>query len=100
MNGNELWVSLPMEGIPSGTPVISDDGDYVFMTHNANFNSIGYFSALWAAEAGTLFYSMSNETSAFGPLGIYHSPAEGYYDGENGVDNTNDMIMWSVAGLW
>jgi hypothetical protein len=97
MDGNELWASLQMEGVAAGTPVVSDNGDYVFLTHNAALSTIGYFSALWAAANGTVFYSMSNETSAFAPLGIYHSPAEGYYDGENGVDNTNDIMMWSVA---
>ena len=97
MDGNELWVSDRMEGIPAGTPVISDDGEYVFLTHNAAVSTIGYFSILWAVDSGALFLSMSDESNPFAPPGIYHSPAEGYYDGEAGVDNTNDIIMWSVT---
>jgi hypothetical protein len=84
-----------MPGIPAGSPVVSNDGEYVFLTHNANFESVGYFSTLWAGPGnGTLFYSRSNETSAFGAVGIFHNPSEGYYDGDNGLNNRNDMIMW------
>jgi hypothetical protein len=96
MSGQELWISEMLEGIASGSPVVSDDGDYVFLTHNTNFETVGYFSTLWAAQNGTLFYSMTNETSPFGPPGIFHSPAEGYYDGGNGDGNTNDLIQWTV----
>jgi hypothetical protein len=95
MDGNKLWTSPMLAGIPSGTPVVSNDGEYVFLTHNANFATVGYFSTLWAGPGnGALFYSMSNETSAFGAVGIFHNPSEGYYDGANGVNNRNDMIMW------
>lgn len=97
IDGNELWVSDTLDGIASGSPVVSDDGSYVFLTHNANFETMGYFTALFAPGDGALFYSRSNETTPFAPLGIYHSPIEGNYDGEEGRGNTNDMIMWSMS---
>jgi hypothetical protein len=97
MDGNELWVSDPLAGIPAGSPVVSDDGMYIFLTHNADFETIGYFSALSATSDGAVFYSRSNETTPFAPLGIYHSPIEGNYDSIEGRDNTNDMIMWTMT---
>jgi outer membrane protein assembly factor BamB len=97
MGGNMLWTSLRLEGVAAGSPVVSDDGNYVFLTHNADLKSKGYFSALWAASSGTTFYSMSNETAPFAPLGIFHNPVEGFYDGGNGLGNTNDIIMWANA---
>lgn len=96
MIGNELWVSGALPGVPAGSPVVSDDGLYIFLTHNANFETIGYFTALEAND-GAPFYSRSNDTTPFAPPGIYHHPVEGNYDGDEGRDNTNDMIMWTMS---
>ena len=95
MDGKELWGSVALEGVAAGSPVTSDDGDYVFLTTNSNIGTIGHFFVISAALDGTAFYTQSNSTSPFSPPGIYHSPAEGYYD--TGVGNTNDIIIWSVA---
>jgi hypothetical protein len=97
MAGIALWVSEPLDGIAMGSPVISDDGNFVFLTHNAEVNTIGFFSSLWVPGGGSVFLSQSNATSPFAPLGIYHSPIQGNYDGDEGIGNTNDMIMWSQA---
>ena len=99
MDGNELWVSDPMNGVATGSPVMSSDGDYIFLTHNSNFGTMGTFTSLWAPGDGSLFYSRTNVTSPFAPLGIYHSPIEGNYDGLEGRNNTNDMIMWSLSPM-
>jgi hypothetical protein len=56
MDGNELWNSLQMESVAAGNHVVSDDGGYVFLIHNVAFSTIGFFSVLWAAANGTLFY--------------------------------------------
>lgn len=96
LDGNELWMSADLDGVPSGSPVVSSDGNYVFLTHNANFETIGFFTILSAADGGAEFYSSSNQTAAFAPPGIFHKPLEGYYDNDNGRGNTNDIIMWSM----
>ena len=97
LSGNAVWTSDPLEGAAMGSPLISDDGRYVFLTHNTMLKSVGYFTALFAAQSGVTFYSMSNETHPFSEPGIFHSPAEGYYDGLNGVGNTNDVILFGNA---
>jgi len=93
MDGNEIWVSPALEGIGQGSVVISDDGNYVMLTHNGNFQSVGYFTVLSAAD-GSVFSQDSDNTAPFSAPGIFHNPAVGYYDGTNGVGNTNDMIMF------
>jgi hypothetical protein len=32
--GEMLWISDGFDGIASGTPVVSQDGGYIFLTHN------------------------------------------------------------------
>ena len=95
MTGNLLWTSPDFEGVPAGSPVISDDGEYIFLTHNTNNGTVGTFSILSASSDGELFYTERNETAPFSPPGIYHNPAEGFYDGGEG--NTNDIVVWSFA---
>jgi hypothetical protein len=96
LNGNELWVSGALPGIAAGCPVISDDGTFVFLTHNSDFNTVGSFTTLFAAD-GAVFFSQSNATSPFAPVGIFHSPIEGNYDLDAGRGNPNDFMMWSQA---
>jgi hypothetical protein len=101
MDGNELWVSDSLDGTPSGNPVISSDGSWVFLTHNAMDGTTGYFTVLDANNTGAVFYSEPSPDTAFGPPGIFHSPVEGNYDSYDGsavsagTNNVNDMLMWS-----
>jgi len=107
MEGEALWISDDLPGVASGNPQVSSDGMYVFMTHNADDKSDGYFTAL-EATSGSVFYSGSsgeagNEpTNAYGPIGIFHTPEQGNYDPiqtgasiSEGDFNTNDMLMWA-----
>ena len=100
MDGVELWISEALDGIAQGEPVISSDGAYVFLTHNAADGSAGYFTILDAS--GTTFYTDSVVGVNFAPPGIFHNPVEGNYDPivagspvSEGENNNNDFIMWS-----
>jgi len=107
MDGNELWISDPLEGIAQGDPLISNDGSYVFLTHN-EFDqeagiSTGHFTILEANTTGGVFYTgATTDDRAFGPPGIFHVPTEGNYDPiisgspiSEGENNQNDFLMWS-----
>lgn len=99
MSGSKLYESPQLEGIHSGSPVVSDNGSYVFLTHNSDNLLTGHFTIL--TESLEIFVTRSNDGGAFAPIGIYHSPAEGFYDALPGVAdgtlNTNDMLMWSLT---
>jgi len=109
MEGNEIWISDDLDGIAAGCPQISSDGAYVFLTHNSDDLTNGYFTII-DGETGTVFYGGSSEeagdipTKRFGPVGIYHTPEQGNYDPNiagspvsDGDFNTNDMLMWSQS---
>eukprot|EP00537_Pseudo-nitzschia_pungens_P007088 CAMPEP_0172361548 /NCGR_PEP_ID=MMETSP1060-20121228/5354_1 /TAXON_ID=37318 /ORGANISM="Pseudo-nitzschia pungens, Strain cf. cingulata" /LENGTH=552 /DNA_ID=CAMNT_0013083835 /DNA_START=26 /DNA_END=1684 /DNA_ORIENTATION=- len=109
MEGNELWVSDDLEGVIAGCPQVSSDGAYVYLTHNADGLSNGYFTILDGATGG-FFYggssgeALDNPTKRYGPVGIFHSPESGNYDPitagapvSEGDFNTNDMLMWSQS---
>jgi hypothetical protein len=96
MLGQELWISDVLEGVPSGNPVVSLDGTYVFLNHNSFFGSIGHFSII-DGSTGQTVYSQNRTDSPFAPLGIHHAPAEGYYDG--GQNNRNDILVWSFRQM-
>ena len=93
MLGEELWVSEVLEGVASGSPVASNDGQYIFLTHNSGGGTEGHFTVL-NATLGDVFFTQRNQEAPFAPVGIHHQPAEGYYDGGEG--NTNDILVWSV----
>jgi hypothetical protein len=106
MDGNELWVSDALSGIPQGDPLISSDGGFIFLTHN-EFDpdttvGTGYFTIL-RNSTGMIFSSEpSDEDLAFGPPGIFHMPIAGNYDPivpdapvSEGENNMNDFLMWS-----
>jgi hypothetical protein len=95
--GDVVFESDPLPGVAAGSPVISDDGTFVFLTHNSELNTVGHFTALQATSLGSVFYTDSNATSPFAPVGIFHSPVEGNYDGDEGRGNTNDMLMWAQS---
>lgn len=107
MEGEAIWISDDLNGVASGNPQISSDGMYVFITHNADDKSNGYFTIL-DATTGSIFYSGSSgeagdePTNAYGPIGIFHTPEQGNYDPietgatvSEGDFNTNDMLMWA-----
>lgn len=100
MDGNELWISDLVPGAANGSPVISDNGDFVFFIHNGDTllekKAIGYFTGIYANE-GAIAFTNFNETTPFSPLGIYHNPIKGNYDDSNGEGNTNDFMMWSMT---
>ena len=89
--GTVIWTSQALEGACSGTPVISQDGEYVFLTHN--LLSAGHFSILSASKNGLPLYSQLDPNQPYAPPGIYYNPQEGYYPGGSG--NSNDIIMWA-----
>lgn len=93
MDGQQRWVSPSLKGISPGTPVVSEDGAYVFLTHNSIDETVGHLTVLDGAT-GEIFFTQINDSAPFAPLGIFHGPAEGYYDG--GENNRNDIIVWSV----
>jgi outer membrane protein assembly factor BamB len=116
--GQELWISAHLIGVAQGTPLISSDGRYVFVTHNQARETQGFFTILSTHETpgsssqqpGKIKYSeftgvIGEDSIAFGPPGIFHSPIRGNYDPydggykgdptiSQGDDNTNDFIMW------
>jgi len=98
MAGQILAVSPALEGEHSGTPVVSDDGEYVFLTHNSPDMSTGYFTILDADL--NVVVTRFEESAAFSPPGIYHSPEEGFYDAipgiADGTFNSNDIVLWSL----
>lgn len=109
MAGNEVWVSDDLEGVAAGCPQISSDGMYVYLTHNADDLTNGYFTIL-DGTTGAIFYGGSSgengdvPTKRYGPLGIFHNPEQGNYDPivsgspiSEGDFNTNDMLMWSQS---
>ena len=91
-SNNTIWESSPLDGACSGTPKISSDGMFVFLTHN--LVSVGHFTIL-LSDKGTPFYSQFNPVQPYSPLGIFHNPVEGHYSG--GTNNTNDILVWAYA---
>jgi hypothetical protein len=79
-----------LTGECSGTPLASDDGNFVFLTHNTA--SSGTFTVL-DAETGEVFYQFNDDVQPFSPPGIYHNPTQGNYVGGEG--NTNDILVWA-----
>lgn len=109
MDGNELWVSDDLDGVAEGCPQVSSDGAYVFLTHNGDSLTNGYFTVL-DGTTGAFFYGGSSAeagdepTKRYGPIGIFHTPEAGNYDPitsgapvSEGDFNTNDMLMWSQS---
>ena len=89
---NTIWESTPLEGACAGTPKISSDGEFVFLTHN--LVSSGHFTILFS-DLATPLYSQFNPVQPYSPIGIFHNPMEGRYF--RGANNTNDILVWSYA---
>jgi hypothetical protein len=92
-DGSVLWNSQQLEGACSGTPVISEDGNYIFFTHN--LVDTGFFTVLMAGLGGIPLYSRADPAQPYGPPGIFHNPAEGYYPGGSG--NRNDIVIFAYT---
>lgn len=108
MEGSALWVSEDLDGVAAGSPQVSSDGSFVFLTHNTDDKTDGFFTILDVNTTGTIYYSGSSgesgdsPTNAYGPVGIFHSPEQGNFDPidtgaavSEGDFNTNDMLLWS-----
>jgi hypothetical protein len=83
------FVSPSLEGSCSGTPVLSGDDAYVFLTHN-DITS-GTFTVLDASD-GTVFYQEADGAQLLSPPGIYFNPLGGNY--ASGAGNTNDLVVF------
>jgi hypothetical protein len=97
-SGEPLLESVPLEGVPAGTPVTSHDGRYIYITHNVDqlmviFTMLDTFDAASNGELIPVIYEYVNGTNPFSTIGYYHNPTYGYYDG--GENNTNDIFIWA-----
>jgi hypothetical protein len=90
-SGEEVWASETLKGSCSGSPVVSENGEYVFINHN--LLASGSFTVLQAESNGATLFSYMDKIQPFGPLGIHHHPNEGYYLG--GQMNDNDILLWA-----
>jgi hypothetical protein len=103
-----LWQSAQLVGVASGTPVLSSDDQFVYLTHNSASTTVGHFSILATTTTTTttnnssssstksrLLFTSINTTNPYASPGIYHSPVEGYYDGGEG--NQNDILVWAYT---
>jgi hypothetical protein len=87
-------VSNSLEGACAGNAKVSSDGEHVFINHNSEARSVGFFTVIATSQSGeVLFTSDGDATQPYGPLGIYHNPIQGAYEG--GLGNTNDILLWS-----
>ena len=88
------WVSPSLLGACSGTPVLSRDDLYVFVTHNGV--STGTFTVLNAAD-GSILFNATDESQLLSPPGIFFSPFPGPYPEAAG--NTNDLVIFGNRPL-
>jgi hypothetical protein len=95
-DGNLFWKSSVFNGACSGTPVIGEDGSFVYFTRNTIAD--GYFTILAADLDGIAYFDDHTQPRPFAPPGIYHNPAEGYYLG--GAGNTNDLVIFASTGFY
>jgi len=106
-SGSVIFQSAQITGMVADTPVMDSDGTHVVVTHNVDglrgLLSVFYIPANVPGQALPPLITQDyipvtglNETGAqrpFSPVGFYHNPIAGWYDG--GVTNTNDMFVWA-----
>ena len=92
LEGEKLWISEEMAGKAVGTPLISENGNYIFV-NTSQSKWLGRFNIL---QNSKLFYVKLDGSCPYAPPSIYYNPIRGNYDG--GEDNTNDLVMWSCDG--
>lgn len=92
-SGEHLWVSPSLKGLLPGTPVALENGAYVFVANNLLSGTISHFTIL-NRSTGNIVFSEVYKDRLFAPIGIFHRPTEGYYNG--GKNNQNDIVVWSL----
>lgn len=90
--GDLLWISSRLEGACSGTPVLSNDGKLVYLTHNSQRKTVGHFSILAGAN-GQVLFSRQNTVAPYAPPGYVWNPTEGNFD--DNTSNKRDVVIWS-----
>lgn len=107
--GMQIFQSTPLPGIAAGTPVTNKFGDHILVTHNVD-RLEGYLSVflvsnvqagaplapVFSEKYGSLesgANGTANVERPFSPIGYYHSPVGGWYDG--GSDNVNDIFFFA-----
>lgn len=93
--GEMLYSAQGLKGSCKGTPHITSDGNYVFVTHNSELSTIGHFSVLKNDENGEVLWDVTDTTGPFSQAGFYRNPLEGNFGAGRG--NTNDLAVWSHA---
>lgn len=91
-DGQQTWVSQELDGVAAGTPQITSDGKYIFLTHNSDFETVGHFTGL-IYDTEFVLLSYQDTVNPFAAPAVFHNPAEGYY--RDGDDNTNDIFLWA-----
>jgi uncharacterized surface protein with fasciclin (FAS1) repeats/outer membrane protein assembly factor BamB len=89
--GASTWISESLSGACSGTPVLSSDDSYIYLTHNQVSLETGTFTILDASD-GSIFFQMNDDNQMLSPPGIYFNPRGGNYDGGEG--KTNDLVVF------
>jgi hypothetical protein len=104
LQGTKVFETVAVPGVQAGAPQTSSDGRYLYINSNVGGNE-GHFSvfdttkatngtvpAMYSYVAPPIANSTNSTTNPFSPLGVFHNPIEGYYDG--GAGNTNDIFIW------
>eukprot|EP00521_Asterionellopsis_glacialis_P017575 CAMPEP_0195295390 /NCGR_PEP_ID=MMETSP0707-20130614/17297_1 /TAXON_ID=33640 /ORGANISM="Asterionellopsis glacialis, Strain CCMP134" /LENGTH=443 /DNA_ID=CAMNT_0040356617 /DNA_START=65 /DNA_END=1393 /DNA_ORIENTATION=- len=90
--GTLSWISTSLDGVAAGTPQITNDGKFVFLTHNSQAETVGHFTGL-IYDTPHVLLSYIDITNPFAGPAVFHNPMEGYY--RDGDDNTNDIFLWA-----
>jgi hypothetical protein len=94
-SGDLLWTSGALSGACQGTPYVSSDGDYVFVTHNSDFSSVGHLSVLMNDNDGAVLFDTTDPVGPFSRPAFYRMPIEGNHGAGKG--NNQDILVWSYA---
>ena len=86
----KICFSIPWRGGCSGTPVLSGDNAYVFLTHNNV--TLGTFTVLDATD-GNVFYQEANGAQLLSPTGISFNP-HGVTTLMGQATSTNIFRLW------
>lgn len=83
-----------------GTPVTTFDGQYILSNSNVGTSS-GTFTVFQYNETSEILeevYAYTNDTFAFGEIGFYHNPVQGFIsEDEDDTTNINDMFLWNFG---
>ena len=87
--GNLLWTSTALAGACQGTPYVSSNGNYIFVTHNSDFSRVGHFSVLVNYNDGAVLFDTIDPVGPFSRPAFYRMLIEGNYH--------KDILVWSYA---